>query len=41
MTELQLFPMRASCLATHTTLPDLQPRQRRRLLRYFEDAVDG
>ena len=41
MSELQRFPMRASCLATHTTLPDLQPQQRRRLMRYLTDAVEG
>ena len=33
--------MRHSCLETYTTLPDLSPRLRRRLLRYLSDAVPG
>lgn len=39
--ELSQFPMRHSCLETYTTLPDLSPRLRRRLLRYLSDAVPG
>jgi hypothetical protein len=39
--ELAQFPMRHSCLETYTTLPDLTPRLRRRLLRYLSDAVPG
>jgi hypothetical protein len=41
MSELQHFPMRAKCLSTHTTLPDLPPHQRTRFLRYLTDAVEG
>ena len=41
MSELQHFPMRAKCLSTHTTLPDLPPHQRTRFLRYLADAVEG
>ena len=41
MNELRALPMRASCLSTHTTLPDLTPYQRSRVMRYFHDAIDG
>lgn len=41
MAELRHFPMRASCLSTHTTIPDLPPWLRDRLLRYLADAIDG
>ena len=42
MRELALFPMRASCLATHATAMDLDAQtQRPRFFRYLRDAVPG
>lgn len=42
MRELASFPMRASCLATHATVNDLDEHTTRpRFFRYLEDAVPG
>ena len=41
MSEIKNFPMRLSCLATHTTLRDLDEMAKKRLYRYLTDAIPG